>query len=130
MIRPPHLDTPLLFDVSRCRILHLNRRMASSSLEDLGAPRETAPFYLELIVLEMEGGLYMGPIFPEVLMQLVSGRRTTHRLPGGVSGGRNGGGSRGRSGSGRNGGGVRSGMAQGTEVQEVAQGFRCDMMRT
>ena len=28
------------------------------------------------------------------------------------------------------GGGVRSGMAQGTEVQEVAQGFRCDMMRT
>ena len=28
------------------------------------------------------------------------------------------------------GGGVRSGMAQGTEVQEVALGFSFDMMRT
>ena len=45
------------------------------SLEDLGAPGATVPFLLEPILLELEGGHYVGPILPMPLAGLASGRR-------------------------------------------------------
>ena len=48
--------------------------MNKSSVEDLVGPGETVPFLLNTILLELEGGRYVGPIFPAALADLVSER--------------------------------------------------------
>ena len=46
--------------------------MNDSSFEDLGDPGATVPFLLNTIFLELEGGRYVGPLFPAALAELVS----------------------------------------------------------
>ena len=75
MITSPHLATTVIYDVSRLCSLYLNRCVTASSSEDVGAPGSTVPFLLEPILLELEGGRYVGPLFPLPLAELVSRRR-------------------------------------------------------
>ena len=49
--------------------------MNKSSVEDLVGPGETVPFLLNTILLELEGGQYVGPLFPAALAEQVSERR-------------------------------------------------------
>ena len=39
------------------------------------APGAIVPFFLEPILVEMEGGHYTGPILPAALADLIAGRR-------------------------------------------------------
>ena len=112
MIKPLHLATKMLFDMLRRWSLYLNRCVTMSSLEDVGAPRTTVPFYVETIFLELEVGGYVGPLLTATLKELVSG---IHSSDGDVSGGGSGGssGSGGRIG-GRSRGAGRSGTSAGT----------------
>ena len=61
--------------------------MAVSASEVVEAPGASAPFYLKPILVEMEGGCYMGPILPGTLEDLFAWRRETD---GNGSGGGNG----------------------------------------
>ena len=64
--------------------------MTVSSSEDVGAPGAMAPFSLETILLNMEGGRYVGPFITVPLVDMVSGRRggsITSRRRGGNEGG-------------------------------------------
>ena len=88
MITPPHISITLMFDVSRQWILYLKRYMDASSSYELGAPRVMVPFTLEPILLELEGGIYMGSILPVDLAELVSGQCSTDGGSGGVRVGR------------------------------------------
>ena len=72
MISSPHLATKLLFDVSRRRSQYLNRCVAASASEVEEAPGASAPFSLEPILVELEGGRYNGPILPASLADLVA----------------------------------------------------------
>ena len=109
MIKSPHLATTLLFNMLRWWSLYLNKCVTASSSEDVGAPGAMVLFSLELILIEIEGGRYVGPLLPVPLVHLVSGIRG-----GGVSrlrdisrGGNRGGGK--VDGRGCGGGGVGSG---------------------
>ena len=64
MISSPNLATLLLFDVSRRWSLCLNGCMAASALECLDVPGCQAPFLLEPILADMEGGRYIRLILP------------------------------------------------------------------
>ena len=55
MISPPHLDTKIIFDVSRRWSLYLNRCVDASEFESLDAQGYQAPFLLEPILAELEG---------------------------------------------------------------------------
>ena len=44
-------------------------------MEDVGAPGSAAHFSLEPILLELEGGQYVGPLLPVLLKELVCGIR-------------------------------------------------------
>ena len=71
MLNSPHLAKEILYNVSRWWRLYLNMCMDDSSSEDLGYPRETRPFYFDLIILLLEGGSYVGIILLAVLVGLV-----------------------------------------------------------
>ena len=51
---------------------YLNRCVAASDLEVEEAPGSSVPFYLEPILVDLEGGRYIGPILPAALADLVS----------------------------------------------------------
>ena len=68
-----YLTTTLLFDVSRRWSPYLNRCVTASSSEDVGAPGTIVPFFLEPILLKIEGGSYVGPIVLATLVELVRG---------------------------------------------------------
>ena len=57
--------------------------MDASSSEDLRDTREIVTFSLEPILLELEGGRYMGTILPSALVYLISGQHTNQRPTGG-----------------------------------------------
>ena len=96
-------------------------------------PEATVPFFLEPILLNMEGWRYVGPLLTATLTELVSGRRGGGSRSGGVniSGGRNrkcgkgygrGGGGGGSCGDGRDGG--RGGDTSRGGAGGGAGGFR------
>ena len=62
--------------------LYLNRCVAASASEALEAPGPNSPFTLDLILLELEGGHYVGPILLGPLEDLLA----RCRLGGGNSG--------------------------------------------
>ena len=67
VISSPHLATTLLFDVSRRWSQYLDRCVAVSASEVEEAPGASVPFSLEPILVELEGGRYIGPILPASL---------------------------------------------------------------
>ena len=71
----------LLYDVLRRCILYLNRCVAASSAAVVGARRDSVPFSLKPILVNMEGGRYVGPILPGPLMELLTGRQATCDRP-------------------------------------------------
>ena len=73
--------------------------MASSS-EDVEAPRSTVPLLVEPILLEVEGGRYVGQLLPDTVAELVIGRHGGGGVSGIIYGG--GGGSISGSGGGGN----------------------------
>ena len=75
MISSPHLATTLLFDVSRRWSQYLNRCVAELALEVVEALGVGVPFSLEPILVDLEGGRYIGPILPASLADLVTGSR-------------------------------------------------------
>ena len=79
--------------MSRRCSLYINRCVTVSSSEDIGVPGETVPFTLDPILLDLEGGNYVGTLLPLPLAELVSEIRDGGGNNGG-SGGTNGGGSR------------------------------------
>ena len=93
MISSPHLATTLLYDVSWRWSKYLNRCVAASASEVEEAPGDSVPFSLKPILVELEGGRYIGPILPAALADLVAGRRPTGgSTPKGGGGGGSGGG--------------------------------------
>ena len=74
IIASPHLTMTPLYDVSRGWSTYLNRCVATSSLEDTGAPEKTVLFSLEHTLLDLEGGWYAGPLRPTKLAEMISGR--------------------------------------------------------
>ena len=72
VISPPHLATTLLFDVSRRWSQYLNRCVAALASEVVKEPGASVPFYLEPILVELEGGRYIGPTLPASLADLVA----------------------------------------------------------
>ena len=102
-----------LYDVSWRWIQYLKRCVAASEVEE--APGASVPFSLKPILVELEGGRYIGPILPAALADLVSGRR-----PAGGSAQKGGGG--GGSGSGgSDGGGSGGGGGGGAQKQKTSQ---------
>ena len=71
----PHLARTLQFSVSRRWIQYLNMYVAALSSEVAEAPGASVPLPLEPILENMEEGLYIGPILPDSLADLVAGRR-------------------------------------------------------
>ena len=99
--------------------MYLNRCVMESSSEDVGGSGATVPFLVEPILLDLEGGRYLGPLLPGILAELVSGRRIGSG--GGGSGGDSGGGINGGrdGGVGQGSGGVGSGGARGAKTVRV-----------
>ena len=88
MISPPNLASTLLFNVLRLWSQDLNRCVAASALEVEEALGASVPFFLEPILVDLEGGRYIGPILPASLANLVAGRRPAGRsAPKGDGGG-------------------------------------------
>ena len=114
MISSPHLATTLLFNMWRRWSLYLNMCVAALASESLDAPGCQVPFLLEPILVELEGGRYVGPIHPPALGDLVS--RASGR-GGGGSGGRSSGGD-GGSGGGVDGGGGNGGGGGGATANK------------
>ena len=98
-------------------ILYLNRCVAASATEALEAPGVNTPFFLESILVDLEGGRYVGPILPIQLTDLVSG------------GGRGGGGAKGNGGKGGGGGGSPA-KNRKTRLLGGKRGCRCNPMCT
>ena len=69
-----HLATTLPFGVLRRWSLYLNRYGTASSSEDVGALGSTVPFSIVPILLELQCGIYVGPLLLEKLAYLISGR--------------------------------------------------------
>ena len=53
--------------------------MAASYSEDLVYPRATVKFSLDTILLDLEGGRYVGPLLTGALAEIFSGRRRNGR---------------------------------------------------
>ena len=67
--------------------------MAASASKVVEVPGDRVPFSLEIILVDMEGGRYIGPILPVSLADLLTGRRLAGRgAPKSGGGGSNGGG--------------------------------------
>ena len=66
VISPPHLATTLLFDVSRRWSQYLNRCVAALASEVVKEPGASVPFYLEPILVELEGGALHRPNSPRL----------------------------------------------------------------
>ena len=64
----------ILFDVLRRWSQYLNRCVAALDLELVEAPGANVPFSLEPILVELEGGCYIGRILPASLSDIVTGR--------------------------------------------------------
>ena len=77
MISSPHFATTLLFDVLRRWSHYLNRCVAASASEVVEALGASVPFSLKPILVDLEGGHYIGPILPASLDDVVTGRRPT-----------------------------------------------------
>ena len=73
MTKPPQFATTLLFNVSHRQSHELNMGMEASSSKDLVYTWSMVPFYLEPILLELKGGRYLGPIFMDALVEMLSG---------------------------------------------------------
>ena len=76
MISSPHLATTLLYDVSQRWSQYLNRCVAALDSEVVEALGASVPFSIEQILVELEGGHYIGPILLISLANLVAGRRS------------------------------------------------------
>ena len=61
----PHLAKTVLYDVSRWWIQYLNRCVDSSALEVVEAPGGSVSFSLKPILIDLEGGRYVGPILQD-----------------------------------------------------------------
>ena len=72
VISSPHLATKFLFGVLRWWSLYLNRCVDAFSSESLDAPGPNVPFSIKTIMVELEGGRYVGPILPASFADLVS----------------------------------------------------------
>ena len=72
VISSPHLATKFLFGVLQWWSLYLNRCVDALSSESLDAPGPNVPFSIETIMVELEGGRYVGPILTASLADLVS----------------------------------------------------------
>ena len=66
-ITTPHISTAMIFGMSRCWSLYHNMCVVDPSSENMVTPGEMLPFYLETIILKMEGGRYVGPLFTVAL---------------------------------------------------------------
>ena len=117
MITSSHLATTLLYDMLCWWSLYLNKCVTALSSEDVGAPGATVTFSLDPILLNLEGGRYVGPLLPMPLAELVSDRRQQQqwqRKTGkGYGRGGSGGGGRGGGGDGEKSGGAGRGGAAG-----------------
>ena len=98
---------PLIYNVLWRWSLYLNRCVAVSASEDLDDPGSNVPFFLNPILVELEGRRYVSLILPIPLADLLVGRR----MEGGSG---NGGGGSGSGGSGGTGGG-RSSISGGSD---------------
>ena len=88
MISYPYLAMKILFDMLRQWSHYLNRCVAASALKVEEAPGASAPSSLEPILVDLEGGRYIGPILPASLSDLIAVRRPAGRsAPKGDSGG-------------------------------------------
>ena len=112
MISYSHLATTFLFDVSLRWSQYHNRCVAASASEVEEAPRNS----VRPIMVELEGGRYIGPILSAALADLVSGRRSAG---GSAPKGGGGGGSSGGSGGGGSGGGGVGGGGGGVSKQNI-----------
>ena len=54
--------------------MNINQCIMASYSEDVGLPGATVPFFIHTILLDLEGGRYVGPLLPGSLAYLVSGR--------------------------------------------------------
>ena len=74
MVSSPHIATTLLYDGLRRWIQCINRCVDVLDSEVVEAPGGRVPFFLEPILVELEGGRYIEPILPTSLADLVAGR--------------------------------------------------------
>ena len=70
------MATTLMYDVSQWWSQYLNSCVDVSTLEVLEVPGDSVVFYLEPIMVDLEGGCYMGPILMVTLTDLPAGRWT------------------------------------------------------
>ena len=75
MISSLHLATTLLYNVPWLWSQYLNRYLEASASEVVEVLGGIAPFSLESIPVELEGGCYIIPIIKISLADLVAGRR-------------------------------------------------------
>ena len=74
MTSSPHLATGLLYDVLRRQSQYLNTCIAALASKVLEALGDSIYFFLEPILVYMEGVRYIGMILPIYLADLVTGR--------------------------------------------------------
>ena len=75
------LATTLIYDVSRQWSLHINRCISASFSNYLGATGSVVTFLIDPILVDLEGGRYMGTILPATLADLVRGWDQSKRAP-------------------------------------------------
>ena len=75
IISSPNLSMTLIYDFSWRWNLYLNMCVATSVSEDLEAPGANAPFLIDSILFEIEGGIYVGPLLPGPMTDLLVGWR-------------------------------------------------------
>ena len=76
MISSPHLSMTLIYNVSWQCSQYLNRCVAASASEVLEVLGSSFPFSLESILVDLDGGRYVDPIFPTSLADLLADRRS------------------------------------------------------
>ena len=74
LITYPYLSTTTIYKVLRRWIMYLNRCVDEYMSEALGAPEDTATFNLEPILLDLEGGSYVGTILTGALEDIITGQ--------------------------------------------------------
>ena len=81
MISSPHLATTLLYHVSRRCSHYLSRFVVVSASQVVEAPGGSAPFFLEPILVDLEGVRYINPILPVSLANLVAVTQSAGGVP-------------------------------------------------
>ena len=76
VISTPHLARTLFYDVLRYWSQYLNRCVTASSSNVVETPGGSVPLSLGPILIELEGGRYIGLILPISLADLVVGRQS------------------------------------------------------